>query len=290
MKIKIIFYLVLTGLQYIVYGADTLIYRIELTKDTIYFGEPIIIKCKLINKREEKIPILSYPGNALLTYDYVRFYVYDPNNHKEHKYSTFVHYDLLVHLDSFTIGKRDSVYYHTILSWIGFTDLKYNDLKPGWYKIKSTYFSTESNVDSFYADTLPVEEKKIFEQIGAIVDTFWVWPEGGWPPMRDKIRKAVPNIIKQKKSVFTPFCYYMLWRMVFADESKAEFLAEEFFKLYSDSPLIEKFAFDLYRYYGWYKKDNVKGRTIILDALKKYPDNLIGYFYLKLKNKEERLK
>uniref|UniRef100_A0A7V1EJ70 Uncharacterized protein n=1 Tax=candidate division WOR-3 bacterium TaxID=2052148 RepID=A0A7V1EJ70_UNCW3 len=290
MKTKIIFYLVLAALQYMVYGENTLTYRIELTKDTIYFGEPIIVKCKLINRSERKVPIFSYPGTALLTFGYTNFYLSSPSNYKDYKYGVYLHSNLLVHSDSFTLDTRDSVYYYTILSWIGFTYLKYNNLKQGWYKIRSTYFSLESNVDSFYADALPAKEKEIFEEIGAIVDTFWVWPEGGWPPMRDKIRKVFPNIIKQEKSVFSPFCYYMLWRMVFNDESKAEFLAEEFFKLYPDSPLTEKFAFDLYRYYGWYKKDEDKGRTIILDALEKYPDNLIGYFYLKLKNKKERSK
>jgi len=78
--------------------------------------------------------------------------------------------------------------------------------------------------------------------------------------------------------------------MSFSDDDMANSLVDEFLKLYPDSPLAEKFTFDLFRYYGWYKKDEDKGREVILDALRKYPNNLIGYFYLDLRSKEEGLK
>ncbi len=50
MKIKIVIPLLSVGLSCIVFRQDTPAYRIEVTKDTIYIGEPIIVKCKLINK------------------------------------------------------------------------------------------------------------------------------------------------------------------------------------------------------------------------------------------------
>ena len=290
MLAKVICCLVLAGSVCAALSEDTITYRIEVMGDTIYIGEPIIVRCKLINNSDHDMAILAYHGPSLLRFDFSQFYLYDQNNEKEYEYGVWVHTSLIRPPDKFLLAPKDSVYYYIVLSWGGFLFLKYEEVTPEYYKIRSTYLSSESNVDSFYAEIMPANEKALFEQVGTLVDEFWSWPEGGGSESNDEIRKQLPKIIEKKKSVIIPFCYYMyymLWRTKFVDESKLESYVKEFFESYPDSPLAEKFAFDLYRYYAWYKKDINKGKSIVLEALKKYPDNLDGYLYLGLKSKKE---
>lgn len=293
MLVKTICSLVLVGCLCTAFGEDTLIYKIEVMKDTIYIGEPITVRCKLINECDRDVAILAYQCPSLLEFDFTGFHLYDPSNDREYEYGVWVHTSLIRPPDKFLLAPKDSVYYYIIFSWGGFLFLKYEDVKPGYYRIRSTYLSLESNVDSFYAEIMPANEKSVFEQVGTLVDEFWSWPQGGRSETSDKILKILPKIIKEQKSVLIPFCYYILWKESLAsraDESKITFYADEFFKRYLNSPLMEKFTFDLYRYYAWYKKDTVKGKSVVLEALERYPDNLDGYLYLGLKNKKEKLK
>jgi len=294
MNSKTIFCLVFTGLLCVVSSQDMLSYRIETTKDTILFGEPIIVKCKLANTGNTDIAIFSYPGAALLTYDYAAFYLNDRNNQREYKYGVFTHASIITHSDTFILKAKDSVYYYTVLSWDGkdgFVHLEYENLIPGYYRIRSTYLSLESNVDSFYATSMSAEDQAIFERVGMIVDEFWSWPENTQKQeTRKEILNNFPQLIEEQESVLSPFCHYMLWRIVFSEQSRAEDLADRFFRRYANSPLSEKLAFDLYRYYAWHQKDVERGESFVLAALMEYPNNLTGYFYLKLKHKEERLR
>lgn len=291
---KIVYVSIILGIFSAVPGkGSNLIYKIDVVKDTIYIGEPIIVKCKLINEGSREVEILAYCGEDLLTYDYSAFYLHNPNNNKEYKYGVFEHADLFASPRRFLLAPKDSIYFYTILCWDGnngFTYLKYDNPDPGFYKIRSTYLKLESNVDSFYADTILTEEKEIFEQVVPIIDEFWGWPYGTERETTKKILETFPSVIKKEKSILAPFCHYMLWWKSFDDEPQVESLADEFFKKYPNSPLSEKLAFDLYRYYAWHKKDIEKGKTIVLEALKKYPDNLQGYRYLGLKDKKEKPK
>jgi len=296
MVVKTVHILLLIGFLCLAFAADTLTYKIEIMKDTIYIGEPIIVRCQLINESTRDIAILAYHSAALLSFDFVEFYLYDQNNDIEYKYGVNVHTSSLKSPNEFLLASKDSVYYYTILSWNsndGFIQLKYSEVEPGFYKIRSTYLSVESNADSFYAATMPAEEKMVFEQVGTLVDKFWSWPEGGWPPMSARILETFPELIEKEKTVLIPFCHYMLWReSLINDEPNVESLAEQFFEYYPNTPLAEKFAFDMYRYYAWYKKDVNKdinkGRSIVLKALEKYPNNLEGYLYLGFKSKREK--
>jgi len=287
-RIKLI--LIIISIFNVLFAQDTLTYRIEIMKDTVYIEEPIIIKCRLINNSGRSVRTYSYPSTSLLSFGYNRFFLIDSYASREYRYGVYSHELLLVRSDTFLLAPQDSVYYYTILSWSGFVSLNQDGLKPGYYRIKAEYFSLNSNVDSFYAMQLPVEERVIFDKVGSLIDEYWSWPEACSSGTKDRIREIMPDVIKNSSSVFTPFCYYMLWRMSFSDDDMANSLVDEFLKLYPDSPLAEKFTFDLFRYYGWYKKDEDKGREVILDALRKYPNNLIGYFYLDLRSKEEGLK
>ncbi len=292
MKVMVVYALILLGIFSSLLGkGNDLVYEIEITKDTIYIGEPIIVKCRLINNSDSAMKIFDYCGEALLSYGYSRFYLYSSNDEKEYEYGVFSHASLLRH-SYFSLDPHDSVYFYTILCWDGndgFTYFKYDRAKPGLYKLRSTYFKIESNVDSFYADTMPIEEKQIYKQAGPIIDEFWGFPYGTERETTKKILEIFPSIIK-RKSILSPFCHYILWYKSFDDESKAESLVEEFFKKYPNSPLGEKLMFDLYRYYAWYKNDAEKGKAIIGEALKRYPDNLLGYKYLGIKSKKERPK
>ena len=201
----------------------------------------------------------------------------------------------------FFIGPRDSVYYYTILSWRGFGSLrKINELMHGYYAMASRYhFRLKSNVDSFYGLPLPDSERTVYEEVKVPLEYFWTGPEG-FPLHRreDQVRFASQlKKVTRKKSIFAPFCHYILWRLSlfqsiikFPEPLNTIDLANEFFKLYPDSPLAEKLSFEMFRYYAWYckEKDEEKGRAVVREALKKYPDNLLGYEYLDVKRKGVR--
>ncbi len=292
---KIIFLLFSAGCLWPIYAqSDNLALRLEITKDTVFIGEPMVIKCVLINRGTEVCKVYGAPSDPLLSCGVLDFILSIPNRFEEYQYRVCV--SVLVNSPpSFILEPQDSFYWFSILNWRNwtYTSKKFDylrDLPIGYYQIKAIYFLASedltrrwqitSNIDSFYTIKMPARELKIFREIRNSIDDILGFCAPTEPNKQS--RKIFRKFMNVKNSIIAQFCHYLLAYSSTLPERID--ICESFLERYPNTPLAEEIEFWLARAYVGIGREDIS-KDAYRRALEKYPDNIKGYYYRNLKRK-----
>lgn len=283
---------------------NNIILKIETTKDTIFIGEPLVVKCMLVNKGTKDAKLYAMTYQDLLSYDRLDFFLQVPDKDCEYIYEPYLHVTPVNLAPQFLLQPQDSIYFYALLSWSGYLSgfvcrsdtlydyLKYDELKQGFYKIKSTYHLPElsliSNTNSFYAVPLPPNEGEIFAKTGYLIDKFFGWPHDVEVGYYQTIIDTFSQYRGTENSVIAQFCHYILaycvplLNRVGLNRMSA---CESFLRKHQNTPLAEQIEFWRAKtFVGIGQEDMAK--EVFHRAHMKYPDNIIGYLYQNKKQKE----
>jgi len=252
-KIRFLFFLS-TLLIVFIYGENRINnvphFRIEIGQDTIYLGEPIVLRCWLINNNNLPIKIWKEGAIGLLISGRIAFYLISPQKDTS-PYAIGIH-DNLRGLPNLEILPFDSIYWYSILGWHNFVRSKVIRYPPGVFEIKGAYYLNikdsdsllcsvlESNVASFTAIQIPDSEWVIYDEwIPHTREYFW-WGErfrNRWVrPDYNEICKRVA----ETKSKFAPYAHYIYCKSTGNKKAMQEFLDK-----YPVGPLSELIEFML---------------------------------------------
>lgn len=294
--VKKIFYLLTTwSCLYLVYGhPPNLKFCLQLTKDTIFIGEPMIIKCMLINNSGKPINVYGAPSRPLLTCGKLSFSLNLPGDDREFWYG--VGYLVLTENKppNFVLSPHDSIYWYSILNW---RDWSYRiqkkdvaNLPIGTYRIKAEYFldsddlsqhwRISSNVDSFYAEPMLESESEKYNEICQVLNNYFIFIIG-----RDEcrmIQENFPKYLEIKNSIIAQFCHYIL--AMSSPLPKRIAFCKSFLEKYPNTPLAEEIEFCLAEAYIGIGRKDLSTQAYRL-ALRKFPDNINGYYYRNLRQK-----
>ncbi len=279
-------------------NSNNLVFRIDVTKDTILLGEPLMIKCILLNKGHQEKKIWYGSVGGLLSSGCLGFNLYVPNKDYEYKYDVYMHV-ISGGSPGFHLPPQDSIYFYTLLSWTGNMSgffcpaesgngqLVYDELEKGYYRIKSKYFlpgiQLTSNVDSFIGEIMPHNEKQLYEQAGDLINSYIGHPYNIEQEGYDEINEKFPNYIQQTDLVMGQYCHYIL---AFCSPSSTRIgYCESFLKKYPNTPLSEPIAFWNARAHSGIGQEN-RSKELLWRAQTKYPDNIMGFQYRNKKQKE----
>ncbi len=228
-------------------------FRIEIWQDTIYLGEPILIKCWLINNNEIPVKIWNKHSRGLLIFGCVDFYLFYPKNDTA-RYDVGINAEMGSLLPGKEILPFDSIYWHSILGWHNFARSKVIWYQPGEFKIKGVYylsikdedsnsllyFGLESNVASFVAVQIPDSEKAIYDEWIPLTREYFWWGER----FRDRwVREDYNELCKrvsETKSRFAAYAHYIYCKSTGDKKAMREFLDK-----YPVGPLSELIEFML---------------------------------------------
>lgn len=312
------FFLVCICISLVFAQTNNLFLRIGVQKDTIIIGEPIIIKCTLVNKGNADTKIWSAMFDGLLTNRCMAFSLYTPANNHHYNYNVFTYANTLK-VPDFILPMRDSVYFYAMLCWAGelggfannddtLTDpLTYSELEPGTYKISASYqlpgLQVSSNLDSFVGAYMSNEEIGLYLYVGSIINNFFGWPYNFNNEDLDTIVNQLQKYVEKEahrdyighdtatayippykeNSIFTQYCLYIL--AYCSPRSTRIQNCHTFLRKYPDGPLSEQLTF-------WNARAHfdIKQKSHAMEYLwrlqVKYPDNITGFLYLNKNRKE----
>lgn len=225
-------------------------FRIEIWQDTIYLGEPIMLKCWLVNNNNLPIKVWKEGPVGLLYTGNIVFYFISVSKDTSW-YAVGIH-DFIRRLPDLEILPGDSIYWYSLLGWHNFARSKTLKFQPGEFKIKGAYYLSvksesfdsllfsilESNVASYVAVQMPDSERIIYEEWIPLTREYFWWGER----FRDRwVRQDYNELCKnvaETKSRFAQYAHYIYCKST--GDRKA---MQEFLNKYPAGPLSELVEF-----------------------------------------------
>ncbi len=272
------FWLSTSSIVVLTYADDMeLTFRIEIMKDSIVVGEPLIVKCWLINNSRKTVEICGECGTAALVYGNLDFYL-SPKAKTVTPYTYKIGKHVLAPIRSlFTLDPYDSTYWYNLL-WLENFQLNKKELGGRSFCIFATagflvdksqqdLKTLTSAIDYFVVVSLPVIEKEIFNEWTSYADEYFSY--GDRIPYAKDAKKFHDLCIKIAKSDsrLAYYAHYIASTLGFADR-KTQLL---FLEKYPNTPLAEMLEFGL-------NKE---------EAMKKYP-RYIETRYLLEKSRQKK--
>jgi hypothetical protein len=273
-------------------------FRLDVLDSVIAIGEPITVKCVLINKGIEACKIYCSPYEPLLSTATLSFTLFLPNSDDSFQYWTYRHVPSC-RMPDFVLPSKDSIYWYTILNWKNWTwyntdnNFDYlNDLPLGDYTLVGMYHSPLndldsishilSNTDQFAAVKLSSEEFTTFKYTQEFIDHYFGYPGNMKTQIYEKMHQVLPKYIDKKTNAITEYCHYLL---AFASTLPSRIdICKSFLSRYTNSHLAEDIEFWLARAYKGEQEDS--SGIALRKVLGKYTSNARGYYYLNLKQKK----
>lgn len=267
--------------------------RLEVTKDTVFIGEPMLIKCMIINTGDEMLKVYGAPSRPLLTCGGLAFYLTLPCSKQKFRYG--VGYMVLSsQRPTFILESHDSIYWYSILNWRDWTyEIQKKDvsnLPNGTYKISAEYFLfaedltkrwiISSNIDSLYAKPMPDDEAQIYDNVQQAMNNYLIFIVG-----KDEyrtIQEIFPKYVNTSNAVLAMYCHYLL--AMSSTLPRRIDLCKSFLMNYPNTTLAEEVEFYLAEAYIGIGRNDLSMQAC-KKALQKYPDNINGYYYRNLKSK-----
>ncbi|MGQ9702867.1 MAG: hypothetical protein ACUVQT_10530 [bacterium] len=225
-------------------------FRIEIYQDSIYVGEPIIIKYWLVNRNNVPIKVWDKTCVSLITYGYADFYLISENGDTS-RYGIGICNDSR-QLPSLDLPPSDSMYWYIMLSWYNFVWTKSNNYLPGQYRINGLYYLTvkdkikdsflfpelKSNTLTFFATGIPDSERSIYDEwIPLTREYFWYGER-----FKDRwVRQDYNELCKrvaESKSRFARYAHYIYCKTT-GDKKEMQ----KFLERYPAGPLSELIEF-----------------------------------------------
>ncbi|MGQ9847639.1 MAG: hypothetical protein ACUVQP_09100 [Bacteroidales bacterium] len=229
-------------------------FRIEIYQDSIYVGEPIVIRYWLVNRNNAPVKVWDKTCVSLITYGYADFYLISENGDTS-RYSIGICNNSRS-MPSLEIPARDSSYWYLMLSWYNFW---YNSPRsknykflPGQYELISIYGliakdkmadsfvfpNLKSNEINFVATEIPDSERSIYDEwIPLTREYFWYGER-----FKDRwVRQDYNELCKrvaESKSRFARYAHYIYCKTT-GDKKEMQ----KFLERYPAGPLSELIEF-----------------------------------------------
>jgi len=274
-----------------------LVLRIMVPKQKIYIGEPILVKCILVNNGIEQSKVYCAPYEPLLTAGVLEYTLNIPNHTEDFKYRVRRHV-LGSQPPDFTLGSSDSIYWYAVLNWYNwnwgtaFKKFDYlHDLTTGEYQLRCVYYlpsenlskvwQISSNVTRFSTTKMPKQELENFKEAQEFLDQYLGYPGNMNTEVYEKAHSVLPDIIDKDTSITAEYSHYIL--AYISPLSSRIDVCKSFLQKYANTSLAEEMEFWLARAYIGIGEEEVT-RKAFEEAMRRFPGNVRGYYYQYLKH------
>lgn len=205
-----------------IYGETILpVLRIENAYNSLFCGEPIMLKCWLINRNNTNVKVWDIISQSLIQSGLIHFNLITPT-------ADTINYRIgikshMINTPTFVIPPKDSLYWYTALNWNNFLNNGNHSIKPGDYIIYAIYsykrsdsldlhfpyIPLKSNTITLVCTNLPDSERSIWNEWIPLTNEYYNWGErfrGSW------VRKDYNDLCKKiayKKSRFAIYAHFI---------------------------------------------------------------------------------
>lgn len=226
-------------------------FRIEIWKDTIYIGDPIILKCWVINDNSAAVKVWHRGPLGLLANGNVDYYLISHQNDTSY-YGINIE-DFSRQSPELEIASKDSFYWYSLLSWhnFHFHSNKVSQFSSGFYRIIAKYYLPiecdtgdyseiviQSNEVSFYAIEETVFEQEIFNKWISLTKEYFLWGERFETTWTRKDYNELCKWVAETKSRFAMYAHYIYCKSTGDKKAMRKFLDK-----YPGTPLTELVEF-----------------------------------------------
>ncbi|MGB9721999.1 MAG: hypothetical protein ACPL28_11050 [bacterium] len=227
-------------------------FRLEIWKDTVYIGEPIILKCWLVNNNDLAVKVWREGPTGLLYIGAIDFYL-TSSGRDTSRYAVGIK-DFTRQMPSLDISPRDSIYWYSMLCWNNFARSEKLLYQAGEYEIIGRYtliakdaaadtllfFEIISNKNIFFATEIPDSEKAIYNELIPLTREYFWWGERFDKTWTRKDYNDLCKRVADTKSRFAIYAHYIYCKST-GDKNEMQ----KFLQRYPKGPLSELVEFML---------------------------------------------